>query len=144
MNLSIFAERLSDLLFDAQMKPEDFAKAISCSRSSAYELLSGNREPTLETLIRIADYFKCTTDYLVGLEKENSASSFKKCPPFKDRLPAICLHFNITRYKLMKITNLSRTSLNYWARGLTVPSVSNLYKMATSLECPLDFILGRE
>ena len=144
MNLSIFAERLSELIFDTEMKPEDLAKAIGCSRSSAYELLSGNREPTLETLIRIADYFKCTTDYLVGLEKENSACSFKQCPPFKDRLTEICAYFKITRYKLMKITNISRTSLNYWARGLTVPTVSNLYKMAKSLECSLDFILGRD
>ncbi len=144
MNLSIFSERLSDLIFDGKIKTEDFAKAIGCSRSSAFELKSGDREPTLDTLVRIADFFHCTTDYLVGLDEVMYQSmTFTPCPPFAERIPAICAHFKISRYRLQQMTKIPESTLYAWAHGKTVPSVENLVKMAQALDCSLDFIIGR-
>lgn len=145
MNLSIFSERLSDLIFDSKIKTEDLANAIGCSRSSAFELRTGDREPTLETLVRIADFFHCATDYLVGLDTEIYPSvNFKPCPPFTERLPAVCAHFGISRYRLQQISKIPESTLYAWAHGKTVPSVDNLVKMAQALGCSLDFIIGRD
>ena len=46
---------------------------------SRYE--HGRREPKLETLIKIADYFNCSTDYLLGLtdQKNNIEKSKNIC-----------------------------------------------------------------
>ncbi len=144
MNLSIFAERLSDLILDNNLTPETLAKDIDCCRASTYKYLTGQRIPTVDILVRIADYFHCSTDYLVGLEENfHTSTIFKPCPPFKERIPAICEHFNISRYKLHQITKIGNTPLYYWAKGETIPTVENLYKMAKALNCSLDFILGR-
>ncbi len=144
MDLSIFSERLSDLILDNGLNTEKLATILSMSRSSVYELLSGKREPTLKTLVSIANYFRCSTDYLTGIELNNHYVQPKPYPPFCKRLPEICSHLGITRYRLMKMSNLSRTSINNWARGTTIPSVSNLIKIALASCLSLDFIIGRE
>ena len=145
MDLTVFSERLSSLQFDAHISTTDFGKAIGVSRSTAFALLTGQREPTLDTIIRIADFFHCYVDYLVGLEIEHyQLTNPTPCPPFKERIPFICKHFGVTRYRLVQITQIGRTTINNWSRGDTVPSVENLVKMAKVLNCSVDFIIGRE
>lgn len=145
MNLSNFSDRLNYLLFDAHISTAEFGKAIGIGRTTAFELMKGTREPTLDTIVRIADYFHCYVDYLVGLEAEYfKFPNPKPCPPFKDRIPAICEHFGISRYRLVLTTKVARTNIHNWARGATVPTVDNLVKMAEALGCSVDFLIGRD
>ena len=69
MNLSIFAERLSELIFDSKKNTRDIAKQAGISKTTVYEYLAGQKMPTLQNLVKLADYFQCTTDYLLGLEE---------------------------------------------------------------------------
>lgn len=50
---------------------DDLAKVINVARSTynGYEL--GTSEPTIETLIKLADYYGVTLDYLVGRQFNN-------------------------------------------------------------------------
>lgn len=56
--------------------------AISKQRYSNYEL--GKREPDHETLLSIAELFKVSTDYLLGIS--DTPDSKQKSPPAKDGL----------------------------------------------------------
>jgi len=59
-----FAERLKTLRTSKELSQADFAKQIKQSSVNMYE--RGEREPGLETLERIADYFNVDMDYLLG------------------------------------------------------------------------------
>ncbi len=63
-----FGERLKALRTSAGMSQTDLAKRLHVSKSvvSYYELLE--RNPSPDTLIRLADIFHVTTDYLLGIQ----------------------------------------------------------------------------
>lgn len=61
-----FAERLKSLRTGKCLSQADFAKQIKLSKSSVNMYERGEREPGLETLERIADYFNVDMDYLLG------------------------------------------------------------------------------
>ncbi len=143
MNLSVFAERLSDMMFDARLNPPALAKVLDCGRASVNRYLSGNKMPTIDFVIKIADYFHCSVDYLFGLEDESYAQTFKSCPPFSERLPALLTHFNISRYRLEKLTGISESTLYYWSKGSTKPTIEKIIQIAKALDSSIDFVLGR-
>ncbi len=61
-----FQERLLDLRKSVNMKQDEMAEELELSYRSYRRYESGETEPTLSALIRIADYFKVTLDYLAG------------------------------------------------------------------------------
>ncbi len=144
LNLSIFAERLDSLLFDAKLNPPAFAKIIGCGRATINRYLSGMKMPTVEMTVRIADYFQVSADFLLGLEEENLASNFRPYIPFRERLPQLCEKFNITKYQLQKKTGIPESAIYNWQAGRTKPTIESLVRIAESLQCSVDCILGRE
>lgn len=61
-----FNERLKLLRQETGLSQQDFAKQIGTSKSSINMYERGEREPGLETLEAIADYFNVDMDYLLG------------------------------------------------------------------------------
>ena len=68
-----FAERLQKQRMNMKLSQKEVASAIGVSPSviSNYEV--GARVPSLENLIALAGLYRCTTDYLLGLEKTENA-----------------------------------------------------------------------
>ncbi|MBR4003085.1 MAG: helix-turn-helix transcriptional regulator [Clostridia bacterium] len=64
-----FGTRLKDLRLEKNLGQVAFAKQIGVGKSiiSAWE--TNKSEPTLSNLIKIANFFNTTIDYLAGLEK---------------------------------------------------------------------------
>jgi len=143
LNLSIFAERLDDLLFEANISSLALAKELNCGRATIYRYLQGNRIPTVDMVIRLADYFKCTTDFLLGLEEESYPQEFQQCPPFKDRLAFLLKYFNISKYRLQKLSNVPESAIYNWQNGVFEPKIDNVIRIAKALDCSVDVVIGR-
>ncbi len=60
-------ERIRNLREDMDVAQKDVAAYLNCSQVaySYYEI--GRRDIPTDTLIRLAKYYKCSTDYLLGL-----------------------------------------------------------------------------
>ena len=143
MNLPIFAERLSDLIFDSKKIAREISKEINIGKTTIYEYLSGTKMPSLANLIKLADYFKCSTDYLLGLENEQYELTFKTCKPFSDQFKDILEHFKISRYKLEQLTGIAESALYYWAKGQKTPTIEKILLVCKKLDCRVDFFIGR-
>lgn len=61
-----FSERLRQLRTSRDLSQMEFAKQLKISKSSVNMYERGEREPGLETLEKIADYFNVDMDYLLG------------------------------------------------------------------------------
>ena len=61
---------LKDLLRENNLSHEEFAYKIGVNRETVTGYLVGRRKPRHETLKAMADYFKITTDDLLGREME--------------------------------------------------------------------------
>lgn len=59
-------ENLKALRESAAVSQKQLAEAIGVSQQSINKYENHNIEPDIETLIRIADYFNTSVDYLIG------------------------------------------------------------------------------
>ena len=58
--------RLKDLRKNRKLSQDQLAEALSLSRVSITSYEAGSRTPDIYTLVKIADYFDVSTDYLLG------------------------------------------------------------------------------
>lgn len=63
----IFATRLRDLMKNAKATQQDVAAAVGTTRQAISQYADGSVQPNIEKLYKIADYFKVSSDYLLGL-----------------------------------------------------------------------------
>ncbi|MED9903574.1 MAG: helix-turn-helix transcriptional regulator [Lachnospiraceae bacterium] len=65
----MFAQRLKQLRTERQVSQSELATVLNISNRTISMYEQGNSEPNVETLIKIANYFNVTTDYLIGLSE---------------------------------------------------------------------------
>lgn len=141
--MSNLSENLKDLMTEAEIKAPALALATGVDPSTILSLLRGDGLPYVDTLVSLADHFRCSTDYLLGLTDRLEDIPFKKRPPFPEQLTFLLNHFKITKYRLEKQTGLSEKTVNRWHNGKTQPTIESLIRLANFFDCSVDFILGR-
>lgn len=60
---------LKELRKENEYSQQDVADFLNISRSTYGKYETGDREPSLEMLCKLADFYKVTTDYLLGREE---------------------------------------------------------------------------
>jgi len=143
-NLSLFSERLNELFFDYHTNVIDVEKLTGIPKSTLYRYLKSETIPSVEMLIKIADHFKCSIDYLIGIDIDNYNSNNTICPPFSERFRFLLNKFEVSKYKLNKELGLPDTSLYNWQNGKREPSIESIMKLAEYFNCSVDYIVGRE
>ncbi|MDT3325419.1 MAG: helix-turn-helix domain-containing protein [Bacillota bacterium] len=68
--MSVFAERLKELRKEKGLTQQKVADILNISQPNYRRWESGERRPSVETLVMLADYFDVSTDYLVGRKNE--------------------------------------------------------------------------
>lgn len=72
--IMILSTRLRSLRTQRGLSQADLASFLHISRMTYTQYESGHREPGLQTLIDLADFYQISTDYLLGL------SAFPRVP----------------------------------------------------------------
>ena len=62
-----FSDRIIQLKKERKLLQKDIASSIGLSLRAYQYYEKGQKEPTLSVLLRLADYFDVSLDYLVGL-----------------------------------------------------------------------------
>ena len=62
-----FADRLTKLRENTGKKRQEVADELKISRASLEYYEKGKRKPDIEVLVKIAEYYEVSTDYLLGL-----------------------------------------------------------------------------
>ena len=66
----MFFQRLEDLRVDADKTQEEIAELLNCKREVYRRYEKGIYEIPVWALIKLAKYYKTTTDYLLGLSDQ--------------------------------------------------------------------------
>ncbi|MBP2634016.1 MAG: transcriptional regulator, family [Firmicutes bacterium] len=77
-----FGHNLQKLRTRNNMTQEDLGKLLNVSQSTIAYYESGKKQPSLETIIFIADYFRVSTDYLLDRINFLYTSSKLQTPEF--------------------------------------------------------------
>jgi Predicted transcriptional regulators len=70
--MSILHERLRELRKSKNLTNEAAAEGIGISVRAYRHYETGDREPNVDTLIALADYFGVSVDYLIGVMNKDS------------------------------------------------------------------------
>ena len=65
-----FSEISKTLRKERNLSQVELAKALNVSKACISMIEIGRNEPTANTLIRYADFFECSVDYLLGREDD--------------------------------------------------------------------------
>jgi transcriptional regulator with XRE-family HTH domain len=65
-----FSKRLTELRKEKKVSQKQLAEAVSVHQPTIAYWESGQREPSLDNLVDLAEYFGVTVGYLIGVEKE--------------------------------------------------------------------------
>lgn len=141
--LSIFSERLSELMFDGKITTEQLGKAIGLNGSAVRHWKEKTNSIALSNAVAVADYFKCSLEYLFG--RTENFLDFTPLPvfPFYDRLRSIMDMKNITRYRICLDLKKSHRHFDKWKSGAD-PLIETVIELADYFDCTLDYLVGRE
>lgn len=64
--MKIFQQRLREMRVMCHLTQRDIADRLGISQPSYIRYENGTSEPTLENLVKIAEIFDVSTDYLLG------------------------------------------------------------------------------
>lgn len=82
--MSKLGDRIRNLRDSEDIQQVDFAKKIGVSNVVLSRYESGERRPDYDTLLKIAEYFDVTTDYLLGKSENRKSNSNKEVVLSKD------------------------------------------------------------
>lgn len=141
--MSNFYETLKDLILEKNINNKILAAEIGLSASCITDYALKNALPSIRTLVKLADYFNCSTDYLLGRESDQYLH-FKKCPPFSEQIVFLTKYFGCKPVDIYGSGKISKSNYFDWKKGKRQPTLDNVIKLAERFDCRIDFILGRE
>lgn len=71
--MSLFSERLKNLREEKKILAKELATTLNVEPATITNWEKGKRFPREDMLIKIADFFDCTTDYLLGRTDNRSS-----------------------------------------------------------------------
>ncbi len=142
-NLSIFADRLEMLMSEKNVDVATLSSVLGVNSTSVYAYLRNVQFPSFKHLVTLANYFNCTTDFLLGLEDENQSSVFYDCPPFQEQLKILKAHYDCPWRHFYINAKIPENTFYNWKNGRFDPTVNGIIALARSLRCSVDFLIGR-
>lgn len=73
-----FASRVKELRTSKGLTMEQLAKEIGSTRATISNFENGQRKPSLDMVIKLAEYFQVSLDYLVGRTDDPTFHGTKK------------------------------------------------------------------
>ncbi len=134
---------LDSLMFERELTLTQLANEVGIQKAILSRYMHSVMTPSVVNLVKLADYFQCTTDYLLGRENENYPTTFYPCPPFSEQLKVLKEHFNCPWWNFYKTAHISSSRFYEWKNGTRTPTLDCIIFLAEGFGCTVDFIIGR-
>ena len=143
MNYTIhFVEILKDYLERNSLTITEFAANVGMTEAGLSKWMTGKSYPSLIYLIKVADFFDCSLDYLVGRSEIADYVSATQKQNFCNRLDYLLTTNNKTFYQLAKACKFGCPIYAKWKKGKK-PKPENLISIADYFNVSLDYLVGR-
>ncbi|MBQ7351724.1 MAG: helix-turn-helix transcriptional regulator [Clostridia bacterium] len=136
-----FRERLEDLLIEHNMSKNQLSKIVGVRPDTIYGYYRRNLLPEIHIAKRIANYFKCSLDYLFGLSEQINNNDINDLS-FADTIKKLIKENNKSVEKTMKELNISDRTYYRWQSGESKPLTSIIVTLAKYFDVSVDYIIG--
>lgn len=127
--------RLKELRREKGLSQKELAERLGCGQNTISLWESGKRLMDSATLLKVADFYGVTADYLLG--KDFSAMNFG------DRLKYLRKSKGINQEDLANILGLTRSAVSKWEAAENTPPADVLVRIADYFDISLDCLCGR-
>ena len=142
--MSKLVETLNFLISEKEIAAKQLARELDMTEATLSRYRKGINTPSVSNLIKFADYFKCSVDYLIGDEEENANLTFKESPDIAARMAQLPKIFNMSAYAFCRKVKIADATYYDWKSGNKEPNIYSIIKIAKYFDRRVDFILGRE
>lgn len=112
--------------------------------SYIYHWRIGYKYPRLNNLIKIANFFECPLDYLLGRDDAFYEINITPNVKFVDQLEKVMKEKGFKQKQLVNDKIISRTNIYDWRHDGNSPSMDIVIKLADYLNVSVDHLVGRE
>ena len=145
--LDVFANRLAEFMRDENLSQRKLSCLINCQSKSLRYWLNGKYYPRHDFLVRLAELFHVSIDYLLGLTDVDEERYEKFNGDYQkhliDKLSCYMKRKGITFYKLAKSLEIGQTTLKRWFLKGSMPETTILIRISKLLGESLDDLFGR-
>ena len=141
--LSKFGERLVELMFYDNIKSEQLGEKLKMSGETIRRYCKGKSGINLSNLVKLADYFRCSIEFLIGRADEQLDFMLRPAVHFPTRLREVLKENGHSRYSLDKKSKFKDSYLTNWDKG-SEPNIFTLIELADFLDCSIDYLIGRD
>lgn len=137
-----FINSVKNILEDKGKTTDCLFKENIISKHTFYKYK--HRNPSLQTLIKIANYLEVTVDYLYELTDENNFSPYStNQSEFYKTLLEMIEKTNLSARQFCKQMNFSKDNILRYKKGVE-PSVSTLFEISKFFKCSVDDLLQKD
>ena len=129
--------RITELLTTKDIDNKTFAKSIDVNVSTVGRWKNNSKYMRLSQILKIADYFVCSLDFLVGRSDDVLDFKPQECPPFYQHLRELLENKGISRNQINKETRIKSSHFVDWKNGAD-PHILSLIELANYLDVTLD------
>lgn len=144
-----FSLKLQELMQNRSISKRALSISAGVERRSLRFWLNGKFLPRYDSLVFLADYFRVSTDALLGLPDKAPDAVFNKTvvenipSVFRERLEGLLNKNHISRYKLALLLETGQSSVSKWLHASAMPETKYLIAIADIFHCSVDYLLGR-
>lgn len=143
--LSKLSDTLTELIELNDLTEQTLAEKSGVPIACISSYVRGLQAPYVDTLVKLADYFNCSIDYLLGRTDKNCKKAYTDSVSFAQRFKELLKAYNCTSYNdTFGEMEISKSSFYEWKRGKSLPTLESLIKLADFFGCSVDFLLGRK
>lgn len=151
MSLMLFSNRLKELMSMDNISCRALALKTGLQRKSIANWLKGEFYPRYDALIKLANFFKVSINFLLCLSDDyiqyNNISDYSKSfiqSQFSERLIKFINDNKISKYRLAKLLGLGQTTVERWVSVGAMPETEVLIKLSEIMDETVDYLLGRD
>lgn len=137
-----FKKNFIDLTHELNCEKYQMPQKIGITYSTFKKIMDYGTVPKAAILIRIADYFNVSVEYLLG---RTSNFECHRIPlvPFKIRFKELREELGLSEYGVAQALNITNSYIAGWKKLNFYPSIDNLVELSKLFHVSLDYLLGR-
>ena len=136
--MSVFAEQLKTLRKINGLTQKELAENVGVQQGAINKWESKQTEPNIEKLVKLADYFDVSLDYLMGGKMKNITEEFSLC------LKKIRMKRKLSQKQIAEELKISQQQYSKWEGGIITPNAETLVRLADYFDVSVDYLLGRK
>ena len=139
----LFKQRFIELIDDLDCNKSEIPKLLNINYNIFIKIMEFGIMPKPIILIRIADYFNISVEYLLGRTNNPDFIKATSMSTFIERYQLLKEEKNLSDYAIAQKLHITTSYTTNWKNKKYMPSIINIIELSETFKVSIDYLLGR-